>query len=508
MKKKLIFVIAVVGLILSSMNVCAVESEKIRINVLVDDKPGIKINMFLIEKKGYLKIDDVAGIFDAKLKPGKRPGQKSLGLEKGKVIFTVDSPYVIINWVRRKMNKSTVMINNNIWVPLEGILSSAFVAIAGRTVTWNYSNKLLRIISRSGKRGEEQETEEEIMTVVNITDVIVYPHLNYTRTVIRLSEDLTYKATRIEDKKLYIRVNKGSVDTESGTFTIEDSIVEEVVSLQETDSALIELRLGKDAGGHIIEKKERPLRIVIDVKKTREKEEIVAAIKSARKKIKTIVIDPGHGGKDPGAIGPKGVKEKNIVLEIARQLARYLTNNLNCRVIMTRTSDIFIPLAQRTEIANQKKADLFISIHANASLRKSTRGFEIYFLSERATDDEAQAVANIENSVLGLEEGYEKSSDLYKILRDMRINEYVNESSEACSFISKSVSKKGGLINRGVKQAGFHVLRGAQMPAVLIETAFISNPAEERELRKRGFQYMMAKIIYEGIKDYKSWAER
>lgn len=228
-----------------------------------------------------------------------------------------------------------------------------------------------------------------------------------------------------------------------------------------------------------------------------------------RARIKTVVIDPGHGGKDPGAIGSQGTKEKDVTLKIAYKLAKELHKNLKTRVILTRYHDIFLPLADRTAIANREKADLFISIHCNASLKQHTEGFEIYFLSEEASDEEAQAVANMENAVIALEEKKEKGNELSSILWSLAMNEFMNESSELCSLISSEVGNYLRIVeNRGVKQAGFSVLKGAKMPAVLVETAFISNKSGEKNLRSSKFQNEMVESICAGVRKYKDWVEK
>ncbi|MEE9316192.1 MAG: N-acetylmuramoyl-L-alanine amidase [bacterium] len=236
---------------------------------------------------------------------------------------------------------------------------------------------------------------------------------------------------------------------------------------------------------------------------------VAPVAEAKRPRIRTIVIDPGHGGKDPGAIGRRGTKEKDIVLKIAHKLAKDLHKNLKTRVILTRYHDIFLPLAERTAIANREKADLFISIHCNASLKSRTKGFEIYFLSDKASDEEAQAVANMENAVMALEERTEERNELSSILWSLAMNEFMNESSEICSLISSEVDNHiRGMDNRGVKQAGFTVLRGAKMPAILVEVGFISNRSEERKLKSSKFQKNLVESVCVGVEKYKEWVER
>jgi len=224
---------------------------------------------------------------------------------------------------------------------------------------------------------------------------------------------------------------------------------------------------------------------------------------------KNILLDAGHGGNDPGAIGPNGTKEKDINLAIVNELKRIFGRDSNYEIILTRKDDTFIPLSERTSIANKNRADLFISVHCNANFDRNVSGFEIYFLSDRATDFGAATTAILENSVLKLEEKSKKKRILVKnILGSMALNEYVNESSELCGFISDEAQNKLKILNRGVKQANFYVLRGTRMPAVLVESAFLSNYEQEAKLNSKEFQTAVANSVYEGVVKYyarKNW---
>ena len=484
------------------------DSVKIKIKVLADEMQPKEVNMLMVDGKGYLGIDDVATIYNGRVTSGgTKAGEVVLDTGKGKVIFKINSPSVIVNWVKRRMNKNTLLIEDKVWVPLEGVISGNISSVIGKSITWNYNEKTLQVT------GKKEESAVTAGTNVNITDVKVYPHTNYTRTAIKLTEKLDYKVNLVNGKKLFIKFNNGSINAAAFNFNVDNDVIRRIRSNQDTTSAVVELELGKDAGEYLIKEINDPHRIIIDVKKIKEEEEGKEPDKTAdadsSKNINFIVIDPGHGGKDPGAVGPKGTNEKDVVLDISRRLAKLLKNNLNLRVFLTRTADEFIPLSERTMIANNKNADLFISVHANASLKGNSKGFEVYFLSDNATDAEAQAVANIENSVIGLEQADgRQSTELYKILKSMAVNEFRNDSSECCSFVDKSVTKEGRMEDRGIKQAGFYVLKGAQMPAILVECAFISNTEEEKKLKSEWFRDQIARYIYEGIKKYKEWVEK
>ncbi len=231
--------------------------------------------------------------------------------------------------------------------------------------------------------------------------------------------------------------------------------------------------------------------------------DIIPKEKEIVQNAKVIVLDAGHGGHDPGAVGPRGTKEKDINLAIVLQLEKVFKKDKNYKVILTRDDDTFIPLVERANIANKNKADLFISVHCNANLNRNASGFEVYFLSEHASDSEAISTETLENSVVALEDkSDEKKTVLQNMLWSMVVNEYINESSELSSFIAAEASGRLKVPNRGLKQANFYVLRGTQMPSVLVETSYISNYTEESKLNTGSFQKSAADSIYEGVKKY------
>lgn len=218
--------------------------------------------------------------------------------------------------------------------------------------------------------------------------------------------------------------------------------------------------------------------------------------------VRRIVIDPGHGGKDYGAPGClKGVHEKKIVLQIARRLEKMIKAQLKCETIMTRSKDNYISLEERTAIANTQNADLFVSIHTNASPDKRAFGMETYILN-LATDDEAIRVAAMENATSA-----KNISDLDSILQDLMQNAKVNESGRLASYVQNGMNgrlknKYKQIRNKGIKQAPFYVLLGAEMPSILVETSFISNPRECKRLTSARYQKLICQGIVDGIKRY------
>ncbi len=223
------------------------------------------------------------------------------------------------------------------------------------------------------------------------------------------------------------------------------------------------------------------------------------------KSIKTIVLDPGHGGKDPGALGTKGTREKDINLLVAFKLKHLLESELGVRVLMTRSDDRFVSLADRTRFANENDADLFISIHTNASKSRTARGLETFYLATSMNSD-TRAVEALENNVVELYEGEDQKQrydDLAFILSDMLQTENLEYSNNLATLIQRNMIAGSQGCDRGVKQANFYVLRGAFMPAILIEMGFISNPDEENLLSNEEYQNRLSRTIFEGIKRYK-----
>jgi N-acetylmuramoyl-L-alanine amidase len=227
-------------------------------------------------------------------------------------------------------------------------------------------------------------------------------------------------------------------------------------------------------------------------------------------KVRTIVIDPGHGGHDPGATGPTGLKEKDVNLAIAKALKRKIEDNGGefgvSRVVVTRSDDRFIPLEERTGIAKRERADLFVSIHCNAAKNNQAHGIETYILSF-TTDPEALAVAARENSTTR-----KSLSDLADIVKKYLLSSKIDESTRLATHVQSSVvnriaKKYNPVKNKGVKKAPFIVLIGADVPSILVESSFITNPHEEKRLKSEDYINEIADGIFSGIKKYSNEVE-
>ncbi|MFH1691307.1 MAG: N-acetylmuramoyl-L-alanine amidase [Candidatus Omnitrophota bacterium] len=224
------------------------------------------------------------------------------------------------------------------------------------------------------------------------------------------------------------------------------------------------------------------------------------------RQINSVILDAGHGGKDPGAIGKRGLREKDVVLDVTNRLYKIL-EAFGLKVYRTRSEDVFIPLPERSLIANKKQVDLFISIHANANKSRWIEGFEVYYLTEDV-DDDARALAAGENAPLKMSQDLDKSDSYLKaIVWDLVYTENRKESIELARYICESVSNDLKLNMNGVRGAPFAVLKGAQMPAVLVEIGYISNKEGEKKLKSSAYRQKMAESIARGILGFRDYAQ-
>jgi N-acetylmuramoyl-L-alanine amidase len=221
-------------------------------------------------------------------------------------------------------------------------------------------------------------------------------------------------------------------------------------------------------------------------------------------RVQTVVIDPGHGGMETGAKGKFGNLEKDITLAISLKLKALIERNLGLTVVMTRDRDVDVSIENRAAIANNNKAGLFISIHANGAVQRKAAGSETFFLSLNATDEETRRLAYLENNSSELHSRIDPSTDddLMMILWDMAQTAYIKQSSRLAELVQDELDALLGTRNRGIKQAPFKVLTGVACPAVLVEAAFLSNPDEEQRLASDDFQSKVAEAIYRGLSRY------
>jgi N-acetylmuramoyl-L-alanine amidase len=301
----------------------------------------------------------------------------------------------------------------------------------------------------------------------------------------------------------------GAVDTGKIKLQSKTGIVKSVSSVQFKESAQISLVLSSWIEDPVFDYVQDTKTVMVSLRPA--KKPVLPSgmpeIKTPQKKGTVIVIDPGHGGKDPGAIGYNDIKEKDVVFSIALKVRDMLKSKPGITTILTRDKDVFIPLSERTGFANEQKADLFVSIHANAvpgdvKRKNAARGYKIYFLSQAKNEDD-KLVAMRENAVIELEEKPQNYSNLQNVLIDMAGNEFLRESQDLCILLDlkfgSMLKKKIEKLHLGVGQANFWVLNGAYMPSVLIETGFLSNPQDAKLLSDKEFQKTIASAICEAV---------
>jgi N-acetylmuramoyl-L-alanine amidase len=330
-----------------------------------------------------------------------------------------------------------------------------------------------------------------------------YP--SFTRIVVEAAAGLSYLTAA--DKR-EIRVRLSSLNVPGVRLEeIGDGLVKEARLESVGPDALLKIVLEGHAADVKTASLQDPFRVVVDIYRAKESAgtDSQRGRNSGATPLKLIVLDAGHGGHDPGARGPNGVQEKDVVLDVTRRAARMIEDGLGIKVVLTRSTDVFVPLRERTNFANKQRADLFVSVHANAHPRSVSEGVETYFLSSEATDNEARQTAAIENNVVQLEspQSRQKTDLLKSILWDMAQSEFQQESSFLAETVQDSMAQSLRLVNRGVKQAGFYVLGGAAMPAILIEIGFLTNPKEEKKLASAEHREAIARAIYASLAEYK-----
>ncbi len=389
---------------------------------------------------------------------------------------------------------------------------------------------------------EVKKTQSNLNELVNINEIRHWSTDSYTRVVIHIDREVSFTPYFLKadpelgkPPRLYVDIKGTKVSRNLKLESIENGLLEDIKFARNTaDQVRVALYI-KSFDYYRVFSLSDPFRIVMDIygEKPKEgdvfvKQKIPGEIKAPSTlpktdyksvsnlrgalglKVRTIVIDPGHGGHDPGATGPTGLKEKDVTLAIAKVLKRKIEESGGefgvTRVILTRSNDRFIPLEERTAIAKKEKADLFVSIHCNAAKNNQAHGVETYILSF-TNDLEALAVAARENS------STRKSlSDLEDIVKKYLLSSKIDESSRLATHVQSSVvnriaKKFDPVKNKGVKRAPFIVLIGADVPSILVESSFITNPREEKRLKSDDYLNEIADGIYAGIKKYSNEVE-
>lgn len=374
----------------------------------------------------------------------------------------------------------------------------------------------------AGKRpdsaaGTSSVIKTDLATIANVRHW-TYP--KYTRVVIDLDRPVSYHIDRRGSAEVISvqlsGARLGELFKKSRLITVKDGVLKKIEISQNGIDQVEVLLTFKKLGPHKAVPLVDPDRLVIDTFHKTDPANPKQGVDLSDQvntptpppippppsfEIRTIVIDPGHGGKDPGAIGSRGLTEKEVVLDVSLRLKDLIKKRLKKEVVMTRDRDVFIPLEERTILANEKNADLFISVHANSSPKRHTQGIEVYLLG-RATDENAIATAARENAtsqkaVLDFQE---------IILNDLERDFTLNESLEFAHFTQnafvENLIPEYPTVSLGVKRAPFFVLAHTKMPSILAEISFISNPVEEKRLRNGSYRQKVAEALFKGVEQY------
>jgi len=355
----------------------------------------------------------------------------------------------------------------------------------------------------------------------SVTELKHWSTPDYTRLSIAVTEECRFEYHKLPGR-LYLDIFGARLAHGLKDFTVGDGLLKSVRVAQHNASTVrVVLDLDSIKESKVFTFSD-PFRIIVDIKGERRQEisatrEVIepakpapAAEKPKQQKpkepfkpgrIRRIVVDPGHGGHDPGAMSPTGTREKDIVLQVGLKLAEKIREDLGIDTVMTRSTDVFIELQERTAIANRVGADLFVSVHANASLNHNANGIETYYLNLAKTEKVAQLAAKENGTSL------EKVSMLQAVLFDLMANYKLNDSAHLADEVQKALHKKAltaypTVKNLGVKQGPFYVLVGATMPSILVETAFVSNDRDEQKLKDPEYQDITAEGIMLGLKGY------
>ncbi len=354
----------------------------------------------------------------------------------------------------------------------------------------------------------------EAIATYRLLEIRLWSAPDHTRVVIDLNGPPTYDIPASENP-LTLVLNLQGIFLQKGKqeIPVKDPVIQKMmVHPKGKDQAEVTLFLVKPGRWKIFSLKpyqDKPHRLVIDIlrpdleEKEKTERKVSEELKAKKKRI--IVLDPGHGGEDPGAIGPRGTKEKDVVLALARRLQKTLDESAGIKAFLTRRGDYFVPLDERIKIAREYGADLLISLHANGSSKRHTRGTSVYCLSLKGASDQAtQLLAQKENAsdLMGGISLTPEKKDLDSILLDLELTHNINESLHLGGLMLSELGRINQIQFIQPRQAGFAVLKAPNFPSILVETAYITHPVEERFLRKESFQADLIRAIFNAVKKF------
>jgi len=454
-----------------------------------------EISVLRDSKPLYISAKDLARSMSSKVYENSERKKLVLYIGSNKIKISGNSSYLIIDDKPFQMTSAIIVESNELYLP---------------------AIDFFEILKTSIMPGVSFDSKREILEIdiirYNITNIAIDVKSN--GTIIKLATKKSFSENGISSfinkhGWFYLTVSGGIVDTATINTGLRRGVVKQIESDQIGKTAQVAFKLGSQVISHEWYQSLDPNEIVIVLRTPLGKlDEHIEDVKD-RWRLDTVVLDAGHGGKDPGSMGKYGTKEKDVVLDITNRIGKILEKS-GIKVVYTRQEDVFIPLIDRTKMANDANGKLFVSIHANSNPNRKVKGFETYLLRPGKSED-AIEVASRENSVIKLEEKtdqYENLTGENLIMATMAQSMFMKESEDLASIIQMELDKKLETPNRGVKQAGFYVLIGASMPNVLVEVGYLSNPSEEKKLKRADHKQQIAEAIVNGIKHFKSSREK
>lgn len=492
------------------------------ISVVVSGKAQETADSYRAGGKVYLDAKRVGALYGGQVYWYAVSGRVQLSLRGRTMQLVAGSDKALTGDRELRMKDPVIVRASRAFVPLSFLTGSEFASWSGHQTRYDERTKTL-LVEKSGTVGAPR----------------AFSYKGHTRITLELAPGASYRATARGTGGVDLIVDFGVAEGDD-KGTVDDGIVESYTLRQEAKLVRLSVRFAETGQRWRASEMSGPRRAVLDVyapgaaipeaapvaseEAPKEPPKAVVAAPAAKPAVKAkeeepkeapkrrrlIVIDPGHGGKDPGATGVRGTREKDVNLAAALELSRVLKERGDFDVHLTREEDEFLPLSERSEIANSRNADLFVSLHCNAAGNKRESGFEVYSVSETASDPAAEALAAKENAVLELE-GKNPQDEMAKmILLAMTKTEMINESTAFAALAARTIGKRVDIEARGAKQAGFYVLRGTHAPAILVEMAFVSHAKDEAKLTSRRFRRTMAEGIAAGIAEYakrQGWLE-
>ncbi len=419
--------------------------------------------------------------------------------------------YVGEHRIKLSAGTSFVMVGEQVYqMPVPSILQKDDIFLPAEAFFHIIRNTIMPGIVYDGDR---HILDIDLLTF-NITGIDIDEKAN--GTILRIQTREVFDERNISTFKhnngwFYVTVKGGFVDTIAVKRSTTRGVVRRISADQMDESVQLAFQLRSEIEGHEFYQNSDPSELVITLRTPLSKSANRIKDVKDRWRLDTIVLDAGHGGKDGGTVGKYGTKEKDVTLDITKRLGLLLEKNTNIKVVYTRDEDVFIPLWKRTKIANESNGKIFLSVHVNSNPNRNAKGFETYLLRPGKTDD-AIEVASRENGVIRLEDRnedpYAELSGANLIMATMAQSMFMKESEDLAAIIQTELDKRVDSKNRGVKQAGFYVLIGASMPNVLVEAGFLSNPTEERNLKKSSHRQKIAESIYTAIINFKDTREQ